>query len=138
MQPIWVEAFYEVEVENPDEDAATQRDQAEEAYYNGDYEYLGHTLQDRIDFLERNIKSIEATPEGVPAMNCSGAAPRSSLSAAPPKVIVCIEGGVVQGARSSEDVDVEVFDVDNLKEEGDDEKFKTEEAAYFTLPVAAY
>lgn len=35
-----------------------------------------------------------------------------------PAVIVYLSGGVAQGARATLPVSVEVFDVDNLKEEG--------------------
>jgi hypothetical protein len=75
-QPTWVDAFYEVEIETPSQDKATCRNQVEEAYYDGDYEYLGHTLQDRIEFCEHEIKSIEAMPDGLPYMGCPGGQPR--------------------------------------------------------------
>ncbi len=89
-QAIWVHEFYAVEVENPDSDAATQRDQAEEAYYNGEYDYLGYTLQDSVDFLERGIKSIEAMPDGLPFM-AHPAGDRDRVKALVDAAQLCVE-----------------------------------------------
>lgn len=39
-----------------------------------------------------------------------------------PKIVIYVEGGVVQGVRTNMDIDVELFDVDNLHEEHTNEE----------------
>ena len=70
-------------------------------------------------------------------LNCGG-----YPVAAKPRVIVCVEGGNVWGARANCDVDLDILDYDNLEasEDGSDEQIalKTLEAEYPDLPEALY
>ena len=47
----WLRSYYEVEAESVEE--------AEEALNNGDIEYLGFDMLDNVDFIDRQLVSIE-------------------------------------------------------------------------------
>ncbi|MCX7424718.1 MAG: hypothetical protein NTW96_03680 [Planctomycetia bacterium] len=50
---VWVREVYEVEANSPEE--------AEEARGNGDYEFLGFSLRDNVEFLDSTVVSCEQT-----------------------------------------------------------------------------
>jgi len=50
---IWVREVYEIEAESEEE--------AKELYYDGDYEYLGFSLKDSVDYIDCQPISIEQT-----------------------------------------------------------------------------
>jgi len=58
LRPVWVREFYEVDAEN--------KEGAETAYLDGDYNYLGHTLSDNVEYVDSETQGYTEMPEGLP------------------------------------------------------------------------
>ena len=104
LRPVWVREFYEVDAEN--------KEGAETAYLDGDYNYLGHTLSDNVEYVDSETQGYTEMPEGLP---CELRHVADWCAAAPELLEALQEMVVLYGDSAQYDDSEEQYEVKAIK-----------------------
>jgi len=116
-EPTWLREYYAVEAGNVEE--------AKDEFDEGHIEYLGFDVKDNVEFVDKQLLSIEETePGAVPFMQFPAEEPQMANRR---RIIGVVDGGVIQdiiGIPTGVEVEVRDFDTDGFNAEDEPDRLK--------------